>query len=40
MDTVIVCMAVGAIVGLACVVGYLADGTLSTQPDIYPKDRP
>jgi hypothetical protein len=38
MNTVIVCMAIGVIVGLACVVGYLADGTLTTQS--FPKDRP
>jgi len=40
MDTLTVFAAIGVIVGLACVVGYLADGTLSTQQDIYPKDRP
>ena len=40
MNTVIVCMAIGLIVGLACIVGYLADGSLTTERDIYPKDRP
>jgi len=38
MDTVIVFAAIGVIVGLACVVGYLADGTLTTRQDIYPKN--
>jgi hypothetical protein len=38
MDTVFVCAAIGVIVGLACIVGYLADGTLSTQS--FPKDQP
>jgi hypothetical protein len=40
MNTLIVCIAIGGVVGLACIVGYLADGPLMTQPDIYPKDRP
>jgi hypothetical protein len=38
MDTLTVFAAIGVIVGLACIVGYLADGTLSTQS--FPKDRP
>jgi hypothetical protein len=38
MDTVTVCIAIGVIVGLACIVGYLADGTLMMQS--FPKDQP
>jgi len=38
MDTLTVFAAIGVIVGIACVVGYLADGTLSTQ--VFPTDPP
>jgi hypothetical protein len=38
MNTVTVSMAIGLIVGLACIVGYLADSALTTQT--FPKDQP
>jgi hypothetical protein len=38
MNTLTVFAAIGVIVGIACIVGYLADGALSTQS--FPKDQP